>query len=376
MSSLTRSALADHNKLHSKPQRPSKIQLPFIPNPAAPTPSGSNSSRASNRSPAPSPPTVKSSYFPLTPATSVILDPSSSTRKPKLTPWQSHAHAFGTSAAQARFNPLPTLPPPVPGSSQTLSTIAESSTSPTSSTRQQEQQKQSHPKQQPPLKHYQKREGSTSVSPSHSHSNWTPGSQPTPIFDPDYPNGSPECLSPRIVSKTPDRRSSPTTAVGVDYFSVKPRHHHRRRREAPPPPKDATDVNRNKDGDTKPKEDDPIPLTICELNPVHPYIGTVEDVFGEWFPRPMDERTSQQLWLEMENAKADKVKEKRKKGSLDLSRREHGTRTATTMSNSSTVGSRSGYSSTQPSSIGEDPRFRAPSPASDLKAACKNAPCD
>ncbi|KAG8855344.1 hypothetical protein FRB96_007142 [Tulasnella sp. 330] len=309
---------------HDRVNRPPNIQLPL--NPAPIISIGKFDPSLSNNSPGPpssAVSTMKSSYVPLTPATSDFIDPSSSTggtRKPTLTAWQSYAHAFGPSSAQTRFNLPPTPPAPTPEVSS-LSAITESSCATS----------KHQPSRPQPSRRHSKRDRSASavstgtsspVSParrssSRSYFDWTPGSQPTPIYDPDYPDGTPECLSPRI-EKSPESRHS-----GGDYFCTSSQHHRSSKHKAPRFNDNDVAVIHDGDGGPGPSSTsdkmEP-PLAMSELHLVHPYIGIMEDVFGEWVFSPIEGRTSRELWLDMDKARREKARARRKEGkSLSIS---------------------------------------------------------
>ncbi|KAG8949546.1 hypothetical protein FRC04_008479 [Tulasnella sp. 424] len=273
--------------------------------------------------------------LPMTPSASTV---SGQSRRASLTSSQSVAHAFGyttsTASTPARYFPLPSpvdpnvRAPPVSSPvtkvpTPNLETIQEVSSSgsgshsrsgstvakgggpptPNGSTKSSLSRSGSLSNRSPT------RRPSTSKSP---YFHWEPGACPTPIYDPEYPNGSPECLSPRrLSSATP---SSAEEGQARDYFSQPIRRHYHEGRPSPRPHREERSVSttaktvvsstpplKGKDGlpptpgdgisitpsppistkcGTPYSENLETPLSLSEFTLSNNHMGTLDSIFG------------------------------------------------------------------------------------------------
>ncbi|KAG8895360.1 hypothetical protein FRB99_000625 [Tulasnella sp. 403] len=258
---------------------------------------------------------MATSYFPMTPVPSVSEASVHHFRRPSLTSSQAHAHAFGytttTSSHPAKYFPLPSPTDQSKLTSGALSTIPEcpSSASGSASASLTSSRRSSHPSQTAsssvPLSSTKDNRPtkSTPSSPSkrdsHPYFVWTPGAIPPPIFDPDYPLGTPDCISPRVKtasstgdsakeyftkpvtrrdgssrpswsrSKSSEKRDEPQTRAS----SAKGKSPQKSTSVLPTPPS-STRHTPLSNSSREP------PLTVSELPLVHRHIGTTNGIFG------------------------------------------------------------------------------------------------
>ncbi|KIO24473.1 hypothetical protein M407DRAFT_26178, partial [Tulasnella calospora MUT 4182] len=225
--------------------------------PISPPPSVSGKSPyPSNASP--QSPVGGSGYtMPMTPSASTASGPS---RRASLTSSQSVAHAFGyttaTTSTPQRYFPLPSpvdssvraphasALPKVPTPMDTIQEVSSSG----SGTNSRSGSTVARGGRGPPTPNGSAHPRSPTLSnrsagspnshrPSTSRASyfhWEPGAAPMTIYDPDFPDGSPECLSPRLGSTATS--SSASEAQARDYFSQPIRRHHHGDRSSPRSP--------------------------------------------------------------------------------------------------------------------------------------------
>ena len=290
-----------HNPSSPKQKRPRhRIILPTA-HPSTPGPLMGSRHWATPAAGQTTPTRNPSSYFQMTHAPLSSTAVAKAGPKPTLTPSQSRAHAMGYSptSSASKFFPLPSPPKSEPTLSPTpplrqdasafqriaLQTIAESSSNGSSrsasnvggpSLSQRRRNRSTPPIERLPDFGASKPSRKTltpGAKATHPYFSWTPGAVPPPIFDPDYPQGSPSCITPRS-KDTPSSPLKPKSPQG--YFE--------------------NQTLSNRDGDRSPllvkesSSSDPtssygssytdIPLTMSELSIVHQHVGSIRSVFG------------------------------------------------------------------------------------------------
>ncbi|KAG8926464.1 hypothetical protein FRC01_008828, partial [Tulasnella sp. 417] len=414
---LTKSALTAHDKacaaVASSSARPN--QRPYTPAPGltsrrystpglqrmtmtipiSPPPSVSGKSPHPS-SASPQSPVGGSGYtLPMTPSASTVSGPS---RRASLTSSQAVAHAYGyttaTTSTPARYFPLPSpvepsvrpsftsALPKVPTPMDTIQEVASSGSGSNSrsgstvargggagpTTPNGSGHTRSPSLSNPSATSSNSRRPSTSKA---SYFHWEPGAAPMSIYDPDYPNGSPECLSPRR-GTTATSSASADEALAKDYFSQPIRRHHHDGRSSPrshrqhrqpssaaktvvssspqfkakdclpPTPGDVVSITPSPPTstkcDTRYSEEFETPLGLSEFTLSNDRMGSLDTIFGQ-VVLPRDGDKGQHLlggvpWTEMpqfirrhnrELVRREKEREKivaKDKAVLDVKRRE------------------------------------------------------